>query len=223
MAYSNTSDSVRPAFQYRLRSLLAVVTVCCIVVACVTAYLRASAQFDAAAKPFESENARVYGQRFRGRLGIYAVVFARNTTTDATISRVAEDLKRLPNLEHVGLDSSQVTDAAMRDIEPLTGLKVLSLSDTHVTNAGLESLKGMTELQELTLDGTAITDAGLAHMTEFGSLRLLALDRTGVTDAGLLHLEELANLRYLEVMHTQVTGEGIKRLKRALPNCAVAW
>ena len=84
-------------------------------------------------------------------------------------------------------------------------LRSLHLNRTQVTDAGLEHLKGLSNLEHLILFRWRVTDGG----------------RMRVTDAGLEHLKGLTSLKALVLAGTRVTDEGIKKLRQALPNCAI--
>ena len=56
---------------------------------------------------------------------------------------------------------SEVTDADLDHIRRLPHLKMLQIGDTNTTDAGIENLKGLTQLERLGIGGTKITDAGI--------------------------------------------------------------
>ncbi|MEX0714765.1 MAG: leucine-rich repeat domain-containing protein [Pirellulales bacterium] len=118
------------------------------------------------------------------------------------------------------VDAGSMTDSTCSHLSALTSLQVLGLRDTQVTDAGLAHLAGLTSLQRLSL-GTKVTDAGLAHLARLTSLESLYLSNTQVTDAGLAHLFGLTSLQTLYLEDTRVTHEGCEKLRQALPNCYV--
>jgi hypothetical protein len=112
----------------------------------------------------------------------------------------------------VRLDKAEVTDAELESLRELSQLHWLSLEHTNVTDAGLVNLKGLTKLQMLVLSHTKITDAGLEHLRGLSKLETLSLEDTEVTDAGLVSIEGLTNLHFLDLNNTHVTDAGIKHL-----------
>ena len=121
----------------------------------------------------------------------------------------------------LGVRGAPITDAGLVNLKGLTKLESLALWDTQITDAGLVHLKGLTKLESLELWGSQITDAGLVNLKGLTKLESLVLSHTQITDAGLVHLKGLANLKYLNLLSTQVTDEGRKKLQEALPNCAI--
>ena len=122
-------------------------------------------------------------------------------------------LRRLPDLERLGLAKSRVTDAGLAHLRRLRTLKWLDLSNTEVTNAGLLQLQGLDGLEGLHLSGTQITDDGLVYLKGLTNLDTLYLGDTEVTDTGLEHLKALTNLANLSLAGTKVTDEGLRHLE----------
>ena len=119
-------------------------------------------------------------------------------------------------------DAPGVTDAGLKYIGKLARLEVLDLSGTWVTDAGVAELEGLARLRELNLSALGITDAGLDHVVKMARLESLNLGGTRVTDRGLVRLLELGELRSLTVSGAGVTAEGVRRLRAALPQCAIS-
>jgi hypothetical protein len=134
---------------------------------------------------------------------------------------------------------TEVSDADLAPLRGLADLEELDLGRTRITEAGLEHLKKLTTLKELRLgsskytdslgefwggqSGPRITDAGLQHLRHLAHLEVLDLDGTPVTDWGLQHLKELKSLRRLYLIETEVTDEGVARLRQSLPNCKIVY
>ena len=126
------------------------------------------------------------------------------------------------NLEVVELSRTQVGDAGLVHFKTCKNLKVLNLLNTQVSDAGMVYLKDCKELEALDLRGSKITDLGLSHL-EITKLGKLELANTQVSDAGLSHFKDCEKLRSLGLQWTRVTAEGFEDLKKALPNCRIAW
>jgi uncharacterized protein (TIGR03067 family) len=90
---------------------------------------------------------------------------------------------------HTGL-----TDGGLKEIvgalERLPALEMLNLDCTQVTDRGLAHLKGLTRLSELSLKATRITDAGLKHLEKLSSLKKLDLRLTAVSRRGVESLRK---------------------------------
>ena len=113
------------------------------------------------------------------------------------------------------------TDADMRGLSKLTTLKLVRIHCPRVTDAGLKELAGLSSLQELTIYHARVTDEGVAELVGLRELHTLHLDTTKITDKGLMKLAELKSLRGLNVDNTRVTDEGVKELQLALPSCKI--
>ncbi len=102
-----------------------------------------------------------------------------------------------------------------------TDITVISLETTQVTDAGLRNFSCLTKLERLYLNHTQITDDGLLHLSGLSNLQVLTLNYTQVTDAGLHNLSGLTNLRWLYVRNTQVTNDGADQLQSQLPGLEI--
>ena len=70
----------------------------------------------------------------------------------------------LEKVTRLGLVSTQITDAGLKELAKLKQLTVLHLAETQVTDAGLNDVAKMKQLKLLTLGRTKVTDAGVAQL-----------------------------------------------------------
>jgi WD40 repeat protein len=127
-------------------------------------------------------------------------------------------------LQKLNLSETRVTDEGLARLGGLTGLTYLHLNGSEgVSGAGLRHLAGLKGLRDLHLNSTRVDDAGLGHLQGLKRLHTLSLSGTRVTDAGLVHLAQLPELQTVFLHQTGVTAEGVRRLRKALPRCAVHW
>ena len=93
-------------------------------------------------------------------------------------------LARMPQLRHLDLSGTQLTDRALEVLRALPALESLSLSWTRVTDAGCAHLSGCQRLQRVDLSGTSTGDGAIQALAGKPALRHF---RSGgeVTDAGL--------------------------------------
>ena len=91
------------------------------------------------------------------------------------------------------------------------------------TDEGAALVGEHVSLEYLTLAGTRVTDAGLEHLVGLERLRELDLSETAITDAGIEALAELRGLQVLRVERTGVSEAGVRRLRAALPDCAIRY
>jgi hypothetical protein len=95
-------------------------------------------------------------------------------------SRVTNDglvnLKNVPNLVHLDLSHSQVTDAGLKSLQSISTLRTLYLAGCRgITNEGADALSRMTGLQSLNVADTALTEAGLLKLSSLRRLRSLRI------------------------------------------------
>lgn len=132
-------------------------------------------------------------------------------------------LDHLPQLQALHLPATAIDDRALPHIGALKNLRWLDLRDTRVTGAGLVHLESLMQCEWIDLSGTEITAAGLVHLRGLTRCTHLFLNQTLVGDDAAEHLRALGSLRRLELAGTRVTAEGRRRIREALPGCAIAW
>lgn len=107
--------------------------------------------------------------------------------------------------EHVSVD-------LLRRIGKLPKLESLTLDFTNVTDVGVSELAGSKSLIHLELMSTRLTDAGLKHIGSMTNLRILQVSHTKVTGDGLKHLSPLRNLVQLQIEGTDISDDDIDEL-----------
>jgi hypothetical protein len=122
-----------------------------------------------------------------------------------------------PELRHLDLRKTKVTDAGVAHLKALKNLQFLNLFRTPLTDAGLASIRELTQLETLLIGGTKVTSEGLAALESFGALRKLSVFDTAVDDDAIAHLSGLASLRVLLIGRSSITPEGAKRLQAGNP------
>lgn len=120
---------------------------------------------------------------------------------------------RLKHIEKLNLDSTQITDAGLKELAALQTLTSLSFSGTQITDAGLKALSALKKLTDLHLAGTQVTDAGVKELAAIPNLAELELGGT-ITDAGIEHLAKLTNLAALDVHGAFVSDAGMKSIAK---------
>ena len=162
---------------------------------------------------------------WRSRLLNNAGEITHLTLSNGATNNSLRVLSDLDNLQSLGLNRTQVTDAGLVHLKAMTNLQRLGLDNTKVTDAGLMHLKGMTNLRVLDLYSAQghmgvrlghweITDAGLVHIKGMTKLQELDLRGTKVTDAGLVHLKGM-NLKLLGIPGPATTDLGLKNYMAA--------
>jgi hypothetical protein len=128
--------------------------------------------------------------------------------TDATIVHLAG----LKELETLGTDGAQLTDAGLKHLTALTNLRSasffhLSFRMEGLTGTGLGHLKDCPKLEKLTVAGMSMGDAGFAAISTITQLRELRTWHTYQTEAGNAQIAKLPNLTSLQIGQRLPRGE----------------
>jgi hypothetical protein len=150
------------------------------------------------------------------------VEFSGPTTTDDTLTEVAQKMRDLPALKRIVLHDTSVTGRALQAFAGLSGVRLVDMQGSPVDDAGLAVIGTLAELTSLNLARTAITDGGLKGLAGLRKLRILDLSGTKVSDASVAVLAGLPELRSLNLKGTKVTPGGVARLKQAKVELSVA-
>lgn len=138
--------------------------------------------------------------------------------TRDTMQALIADLPTLPELDPGRV---HVTDIALEHLRGLENLESIEFSGARLTGEGLGALTGLKRLTTLRLNDCPLTEAGIKEAGRLAQLRTLILDETPIDDAQLVYLYDLKSLQVLVLRSTNVSPQAIKRLKDALPGCAV--
>jgi Leucine-rich repeat (LRR) protein len=142
---------------------------------------------------------------------IVAVDLRASWITDSDLAELA----RLPNLTHLDLSLTRISDHGLEQLKDATASTELNLySDELVTDAGLSALKGWKHLKRLSVRGTKITDTTLQHLSGITSLESLDAGYAQITDVGLELLTPLTNLKELAIGGNKLTDAGLESLRQ---------
>ena len=199
----------RRRFQYSLRTLLVVVTLCAIPCSWLGVKIRQAKREREAAAALEKLGAMLYWT------GPSGPKWLRSMLGDDLFTRV----------ESANFFGADATDADLANLKTLNQLHELSFDNTRITDAGLEYFEDLTQLQELSLTNSQITDAGLEHLRGLKQLQRLCLDYDiNITDAGMEHLKGLSQLQKLSLgCGHRITPAAVKKLQQALPTCEIQY
>lgn len=229
----NTSPTPKPRrrwFQFGLRGLLVVVTICAMLAACWKAHVgryrlqRLVAEgIREVGGRYETEPA---GPQWLARLlgedelvSVVSVDCSRELT-DAQL----EQLRCLTELKSIKLQFSVpyderpgLIDDRMPFIGQLTSLEEFDLSlwsSEGFSDEGLSHVAGLTNLRKLDLSSNDwITDDGLKHLANLTKLEAINLNGARIDGTGLVHLAQLPKLRTLRLAGTQTTDEQLVHLQ----------
>jgi len=220
-----TCRTRKPWYQFSLRSLLILVTLCALICSYAGTQLRRyGRQQHALAMIHESGGWVVYDYDVDANGNVLNA-----TPPDTFLRRIVQRrdhfFGRLFAIYFMedNLGPTDASDQILAGASLFTNLRELwATHSTSVTDDGLAHVGKLKHLEVLDLQLTAITDRGLAHISHLPELRELRLDCTAVTDAGLIRLEEMTGLRELGLSDTEITESGVQRLQAALPQCAIS-
>ncbi|CAI5458041.1 unnamed protein product [Closterium sp. Yama58-4] len=130
--------------------------------------------------------------------------------SDAMLAHVST----MTHLKSIDLHTATGFSAeGMKHLYKLPQLEKLLCNRTDVSDSSLEGIVSLTSLAHLNLWGTKVTDAGLAHLTGLPSLKVLVLAGCkGVTSAGMVDVVRLTGLETLALIDTAVTDDGLHQL-----------
>jgi Leucine-rich repeat (LRR) protein len=137
--------------------------------------------------------------------------------TDVGIARLQE----LPNLEKLSLGRA-LTDHGAEQLKRFSKLNQLYLRRPKLSEKGIATLASM-PLKSLGLTECALNKQGIEILAGISTLDELTLSRCQLTDDMLIPFENALHLKSLSLQRNALTKLGIERLRRALPNCKVAW
>ncbi|HYW30319.1 MAG TPA: ankyrin repeat domain-containing protein, partial [Gemmatimonas sp.] len=103
---------------------------------------------------------------------------------------VAFQLAKMPQLLHLDLSGTAITDHALDVITRLPQIETLNLAGTRVTDTGVALLSRCRSLQRIDLSGTATGDRAIAAFRDMPALRHFR-SGNGVTNDGLTHLRRI--------------------------------
>jgi len=208
----------RKLLQWQLRTLLLLIALIAICLACymqwVAPYRRqfaARQQLEAIGGQVETEAAEpAWRARLVGREQFHRVVEYRNekaSVDDSSLARLGD----LLFLQRLYLKNTNAGDPTAHQIGRLKDLRRLSLWNTRVTDRGLPSIARCTELRVLDLHTTCISDEGIESFDQLHKLRQLILGGA-VCGPGLDAIARLPNLRSLDLRRTPVRFSELDRL-----------
>jgi internalin A len=174
------------------------------------AILAASASLLAAVDP-ATWIAAADGTLTRDRAGrVTGVNLSAGWVTDSDMASLAA----LPNLTHLDLSLTRITDRGLQDLKTAPDIEDLNLYYAEfITDQGLSVVKGWKHLKHLNVRGTKASDSTLEFLSNMDSLESVDIAFAMVTDIGLNHLTSLPNLKELSIGGNKLTDVGLLALR----------
>lgn len=193
---STTTRGTRCWLQFRLRTLLALTTLCSLALAFWGVYIQ----------PYRHE------ARLIARLQDHGAMVATETEGPAWLRSIAGD-RFFRRIVQVDLGDPKTTDDDLRRLAAAPRLRALVIAgNCKITDAGLRHVAEMKHLDDLTVLGPATTDEGLKHLAKLAQVRFLDL-MGPFTDLGLKNLSELRELRFLVLASPHLSDQGLSSLR----------
>ncbi|MFO1093491.1 MAG: hypothetical protein U0992_09290 [Planctomycetaceae bacterium] len=132
----------------------------------------------------------------------------------------AEVVGRLPDVGHVNLMQSDITDAGLAALRPQR-LRVLNVAGTRITGTALQTAIAGSKLQSLVIDGRQFTPELAAAIAQVKSLNMRTLMGPDVSDAHVQQLEALPGLKHITLDQTSASDEALAALRKAQPGARI--
>jgi len=154
---------------------------------------------------------------------------------DPVIDSSLERLSQIPNLNHVCLSHTRISDkglpwlSRLRKLEelcicdlpgivslyPISCLRTLRklwLTRTTFRRSEIRLLANLPLLEELCFNETSVSDQDMQAASEISTLKSLWLVKTQISDAGVAHLRALTALERLNLNETHISDAAIEHL-----------
>lgn len=135
---------------------------------------------------------------------IDTVLIDQGIVNDEGLAKITE----LPDLAHIRLRLSPITDAGVRSFGKCDSLWLINLPHSRLTKDGIRSLAGLPKLRQLRLGSSTLTNDCCYAIAELTGLRGLHLIGVPITDDGVKVLCQLPHLESLYLDDSAVTDAG---------------
>jgi Leucine-rich repeat (LRR) protein len=199
----------RRFFQFKLRTLLVLVTLVSVGLAVFAITTYKDRQRQAIAEPVLARGGSITFDL--DSTTATAVDLSGCTLTNDELEQI---LTRAQNIKHLDLSRTNVTDESLRQLWPTE-------DDTGTVRTRTSNLPN---LKFLLLDDTNITDVGIRILARHTELRGLSLRDTAITDEAALDLAKMPALERISLPGGTLSDGALERLEKALPEChIVEW
>lgn len=213
----------RPKFQFRLRTLLAVVTVTAICCSVVVGWHHGKESDEKAFADLQANNVldRSGFADLResfgwdppawlpdsiAKLGPFSNFFERidSLRIETPSAKVLDQLERLPNLRRLTLSDNGPSGTALDHVVRMPSLEKLTINIDHYSASQIARLAALPRLKSLDIDGFAITNQVVAELNSLASLEELRIQRSRCTEI------DLHGLRLLRELDIKPVGDHVE-------------
>jgi uncharacterized protein YjbI with pentapeptide repeats len=127
-------------------------------------------------------------------------------------------LARQPNLQHIDLSMTRISDLGLLELKSLRQVETLNLRYAEqIGDEGLAAVKEWKRLRRVDLRGAKVTDTTLTYFDISGSQRTdSGLWSVSLTEKGVAAIATLHDLRELHLSGASIRAEGLTTLRRSL-------
>lgn len=134
----------------------------------------------------------------------------------------SQQLLALPDLRHLVLNATDITDASLNQINRLEHLEILDLSESSISDAIIPILGHLKQLRVLGLYATQITDSTMESISELPSLEMLNISlNPQITDVGFQQLAKLKRLKSIEIHGTNISADAVNDFSIQYPDVII--
>jgi Leucine-rich repeat (LRR) protein len=130
-------------------------------------------------------------------------------------------VSHLPNLEHLRIRLSPITDEGAEALKGLSQLRVLNLPQSRVGSKSIQAWSKLSNLEHVRLGGSQLDDAAVAALAGLPNLQSLHLIGPAITEAGLQSLSKATKLSSLYVDDCPLSDSAWQQLKNSRPDLHV--
>lgn len=200
---------IRRGIRFSLRSLLLLMTACCLGLGVWTTYVQ----------PYRNQAAALLlVSQCQGTASV-EVDTGPNWHRWLVVSFLGED--KFVQVLAVDLRETNPSEELLRSLGNLRHLRNLYLDRTDMDDTLLRGLTPLKQLRTLSLRYTPITGQGVTSLVELPQLEALVLSGTKLSDADVSSLGKCTELRELYIRWTGMTISGVEQLREALPACEI--
>jgi hypothetical protein len=125
-----------------------------------------------------------------------------------------EHISELTSLKFLSLSGAPLSNEEFKDLNlgKLIHLKSFGIHNDELTDSDLEFLENYSQLEDLSLMDAKLTDEGLKHLSPLKNLRSLCIRFTKIKGTGFAHLKKLTRLRELYIDSESITDKGMEEI-----------